>query len=118
LTDYSTSGGGGDFPTFAADILPLAWGKEVNERWLSQQLSPYGIRSRTIWIGEDSAKGYLDDDFTEAFRRYVSKGAVEALIEGWKRPEAAQKAEESEPELALEGADVDHQGPANKDEVA
>src|SRR5262249_9500566 len=33
-------------------------GKEVTERWLSQQLSPYGLRPRTIWIGDVSAKGY------------------------------------------------------------
>src|SRR5438477_10025650 len=61
--------------------MVLRRGKEVTERWLSQQLSPYGIRPRTIWIGEDSAKGYLEVDFKEAFRRYIPKSALRALLE-------------------------------------
>src|SRR5262249_9406292 len=36
--------------------MVLRRGKGVTERWLSQQLSPYGIRPRTVWIGETSAK--------------------------------------------------------------
>ena len=61
--------------------MVLRKGKEVTERWLSQQLSPYGIRPRTVWIGEISAKGYMQEDFTEGFRRYISKAALQALIE-------------------------------------
>lgn len=49
----------------------LRRGREINEWWLGQQLREVGIRSRTIWKGEMSAKGYLLGDFEEAFRRYV-----------------------------------------------
>jgi hypothetical protein len=59
-------------------------GKEITELWLSQQLRPYGIRPRTIWINDTSAKGYLQDDFMEIFRRYIPKSEVDALKEAWK----------------------------------
>jgi len=45
--------------------MVLRRGKRVTEAWLSQQLRPYGVRPRTIWIGEVSAKGYMHDDFRE-----------------------------------------------------
>ena len=41
-----------------------------------------GIRSKTMWIGEVAAKGYVLEDFSEAFRRFISKAEVEALKEG------------------------------------
>jgi len=53
----------------------------VTETWLSQQLRPYGIRPKTIWIGETSAKGYVEEDFTEVFRRYIPKSALQSLID-------------------------------------
>jgi putative DNA primase/helicase len=61
--------------------MVLRRAKDVTERWLSQQLSPYGIRPRTVWIAGTSAKGYLEGDFKEAFRRYIPKAAVQALLE-------------------------------------
>src|SRR5204863_2102778 len=33
-------------------------GKPVTELWLSQRLRPYGVRPKTMWIGDMSAKGY------------------------------------------------------------
>jgi putative DNA primase/helicase len=54
-------------------------GKKITELWLSQRLRPYGIRPKTIWIGETQAKGYLQDDLAEAFRRYIPKSELEAL---------------------------------------
>ncbi len=41
----------------------------------------YVIRPRTVWIGETSAKGYMEEDLKEAFRRYIPKSAVQALID-------------------------------------
>lgn len=55
-------------------------GKPLTEMALAGLLRPYGIRSRTIWIGEESAKGYLTQDFTEAVRRYALP-LVQQLIE-------------------------------------
>jgi hypothetical protein len=48
-------------------------GKEVTERWLAQQLRPYGIKPRTIWIDGTEAKGYVKEELMEIFRRYISK---------------------------------------------
>ncbi len=42
---------------------------------------PYGIRPKTIWIGEDHAKGYLLDDFTETFHPYIPKAEARAYID-------------------------------------
>jgi putative DNA primase/helicase len=38
-------------------------GKPITEVWLSQQLRPYGIRPRTVWLMGLSAKGYLLEEF-------------------------------------------------------
>jgi hypothetical protein len=54
-------------------------GKPITDLWLSQQLRPYGIRPRTIWIGENQGKGYKRSDFEEVFRRYIPLSEVEAL---------------------------------------
>jgi hypothetical protein len=49
-------------------------------------LQPYGIRSRTIWIGEESAKGYLDFQETAVrnslpLLKEVIQGAEAAVAE-------------------------------------
>src|SRR5206468_941469 len=64
----------------------LRKGKQINDVWLARQLRPYGIRPRTIWIGEDHGKGYLLEDFTDAFRRYIPMSEVEAFEAGFRRP--------------------------------
>jgi len=58
-------------------------GKEINDLWLAHQLRPYGIRPKTIWIGDEHAKGYLEEDFTDAFRRYIPKNEIESLCADW-----------------------------------
>jgi hypothetical protein len=62
----------------------LCKGKEVTELWLSQQLRPYGVLPKTMWIGDVAAKGYLEDDLIEAIRRYVPKQAAQAFIDDCK----------------------------------
>ncbi len=54
-------------------------GKVITQHWLARQLSSYGIRPKTLWIGDTSAKGYLREDFREAFQRYIPRSEVEAL---------------------------------------
>ena len=48
-----------------------------------------GIRPRTIRIGDQVAKGYLQEDFLDTFRRYIPKSEVDALkaemLEGLKK---------------------------------
>ena len=67
--------------------MELRKGKEVSEIWLSQQVRPYGIRPRTIWIGQSCAKGYLFEDFREAFRRYIPQAELNTLLTESKEPE-------------------------------
>ena len=55
-------------------------GKPITELWLSAKLRPYGIRPKTIWIGDDHAKGYVLDDFTETFQRYIPKSEAQSFI--------------------------------------
>jgi len=59
--------------------VELRKGRPVTETWLAQQLRPYGVRPRTIRVGEQVAKGYVQEDLMETFRRYISKPEMEAL---------------------------------------
>jgi len=54
-------------------------GKDATEQWLSNQLRPYGIKPKTMRIGEERAKGYVFEEFTDVFRRYVPMAEVEAM---------------------------------------
>jgi hypothetical protein len=56
-------------------------GKPATERWLSIQLRPYGLRPKTMRIGEERAKGYVFEEFTDVFRRYIPIAEVEAMKE-------------------------------------
>jgi putative DNA primase/helicase len=46
-------------------------GKPITERWLARNLAAFGIRSKTLRIGEDRARGYERAHFSEAFERYL-----------------------------------------------
>ena len=51
----------------------------ITDRWLAQKLSPYGIRPRNIWVNAKCAKGYENEDFREAYRRYIPRADVETF---------------------------------------
>jgi hypothetical protein len=70
-------------------------GKPITELWLAQQLRRYGIRPRSIRIGDATGKGYLYEDFKEAFKRYIPRSEVEAL-----KAELAESAEPPPPPAA------------------
>jgi hypothetical protein len=59
----------------------LKKGKEITEIWLARQLRAYEVRSKTMWIGGEAAKGYEKSDFDEAFDRYIPKGQAKRLLE-------------------------------------
>jgi len=46
-------------------------GKPITPRQVARRLREYGIRSHTIRNGVDTAKGYIIDQFTESFSRYL-----------------------------------------------
>src|SRR5205823_14620106 len=56
----------------------LRRGKKLDQSWLATQLRPYGIGPRTMRIGEELGKGYLLEDFRDAFKRYVPRSEMEA----------------------------------------
>lgn len=53
----------------------LRRGGAVNELWLAEQLSRFGIHSRTIRIGGAVGRGYYVEDFRDTFGRYLGKAA-------------------------------------------
>ena len=58
----------------------LRRGRQATELWLARELRPYGVRPRTMWIGEEAAKGYLKEDFNEVFVRYIPRKEAKALL--------------------------------------
>jgi hypothetical protein len=57
-------------------------GRPLTEHWLALQLRPYGIRPRTMRMGEAVLRGYFVDDFMDAFRRYVPRAELERMQSG------------------------------------
>lgn len=49
-------------------------GQPISARQVAAKLSDFGIKSKQIRIGHETKKGYLRQDFEEAFRRYLSAG--------------------------------------------
>jgi hypothetical protein len=67
-------------------------GKAITDMWLAKALRPYGVRPKTMWIGETAAKGYAEVDFKEAFRRYIPRSEIEELLEESKTKAAGRAA--------------------------
>ena len=59
--------------------VELRPGRRITEHWLAHQLRPYGVRPRTVWMGEGAAKGYVLEEMLDAFRRYVPRSEVDEL---------------------------------------
>ena len=55
-------------------------GKPMTDIWLAQQLQPYGIRPRNLRINGTQAKGYLQEDMLDAFRRYIPRSELAARL--------------------------------------
>jgi hypothetical protein len=85
------------FSSFASVKFPVHF---CSSLWLAQILRPYGIKPKTIWIGDQAAKGYLEDDFTETFQRYIARTAALAYVNELRasgEKEEEPKAEDGEP---------------------
>ncbi len=65
----------------------LRHGKAITELWLSRQLRPYGIQHKAIRIGRAVAKGYLKEDFQEAFYQYMPRTEIKACLAETKAPQ-------------------------------
>ena len=53
-----------------------------------------------MWIGEEAAKGYTHEDFSEVFCRYIPRSEVDALI-------AASQLEKPTPVAPIPTQDTD-----------
>jgi len=87
--------------------VELRKGKAVTETWLAQQLRPYGIKPRTLRIGELVAKGYLQEDFVETFRRYIPKPEVEAMMRDLEERTVKEPKAEPAPTGANESSSIE-----------
>ena len=47
-----------------------------------QELRPYGVGPKTIRIGDELGKGYLEVEMTEMFRRYNTQIGTGGLMAG------------------------------------
>ena len=47
-------------------------GKPVDSRWLSRQLTKYGVSSKTVRIGDHTPRGYVTADLADPWARYVA----------------------------------------------
>ena len=79
--------------------VELRRGRVLTEHWLARQLRPYGVRPRTVWIGDRSSKGYVLEEMLDAFRRYVPRSEIDDL-RGQTRPVAEEEKEQEEEESA------------------
>jgi Protein of unknown function (DUF3631). len=86
-------------------IVDCGQRKEVTELWLAQQLRPYGIRPKTIRIGDKLKKGYTEADLLDPFKRYVPRSEWEAF-----KAEAERQRTERE---AAERAQMKPQSPSS-----
>jgi hypothetical protein len=46
-------------------------GGEISETWLARKLAGFGIKPKTLRVGDDRAKGYSLADFADVFDRYL-----------------------------------------------
>jgi hypothetical protein len=66
-------------------------GKPITERWLARSLGAFGIKSKSMRIEPDNAKGYEKGDFENAFARYLPEPpflSVTASQHEGKRPKS------------------------------
>ena len=49
----------------------------LNDRRLGKMLTPYGIKSKDVRIGDLNRKGYLAEDFVDAWNRYLDPSQAE-----------------------------------------
>ena len=56
-------------------------GHEISPRRLARMLRIYDVHARKIRVGEVTARGYLSEDFYDAWRRYLPEPAPLPTVE-------------------------------------
>ena len=93
-------------------------GKPLDQRGLAHRLRQYGIKSKTIRVGDNTPKGYVRTDFLDAWERYVpppDKAATGATDETTQSSQSAgvadnvaDVADDIAPELAENPRNISH----------
>ncbi len=65
-------------------------GKPITELWISQQLRPYHVRPRMLWINNQCARGYVLGELLPIFRRYIPTAELETFKAEHTRPNSEQ----------------------------
>jgi len=72
-------------------------GRPITPPQLAATLRPFGVRSATIRIGNETAKGYYREALTEAWERYLPPVDIHSPGEGWSEPSQRHNAGNSKP---------------------
>jgi len=64
-------------------------GFQIKPRQIAAKLKGYGIHSKTIRIGFETAKGYEKDQLAEAFSRYIPVSPLQSVTTSQTAPQAA-----------------------------
>jgi hypothetical protein len=89
-------------------------GKPLDQRGLAHRLRQYGIKSKTIRVGDATPKGYVRADFVDAWERYVpppEKAATSATDETTQSSQLARVAgvaDDDAPDLGENPRKVSH----------
>lgn len=82
----------------------LRRGNQVTDIWLAQQLRPYGIAPKTVWIDGEQGKGYTYEQCEETFKRYIPRAEVEAAKAEMR--ESSEERKKTNETIAKRGGDV------------
>ena len=93
----------------------LKRGKEATERWLAGQLRPYCVRPKTIWIGEEAAKGYLKEDFEDVFQRYIPKAQARLWLKELEATVVREKTGNGAEQEATKCTEVNGEGAGDRE---
>ena len=87
------------------DVGPWAgwWARDVQDgktrgpaSQLARRLRPFGLRSKTIWLSDErTAKGFLRDDFKDAFARYLTADNSSGRKDAGHGPDSPRSDEEA-----------------------
>lgn len=81
-------------------------GKPISAKQIARQLTGYGIRSKTVRLGGETAKGFEVSQFSDAFARYLPKNGFLSVTASQTSPSAASRVTDSENVPAIKNLSV------------
>ena len=71
-------------------------GNPISARKVAQLLSPFKIKPKQVWIHGNNERGYLKEDFTETFERYLEPEEATASVRSDRTTAGQQLTEDAE----------------------